>query len=325
MVLNVSFGGGSDRNGVFFFRAADDALVNLSNYEASGKLIFDLNLPQSTITVGMQYKVDGGGSSTGDQTLDITSCTANMWCTLEIDVSTLDTLGLDITEVRTGVVLYPTLNNQQNLSFQVANVRYDDGSRLPLATTPLKVFDDGTVGSDWPRGLSAFDQADGYAECPDTTSSMGGAGCTSIGWELVTDQEANRGMVLEVTHTGSTQQHAGLIFSFATDAGRNMSGYRNGAITFDIKIVNKGTNTTGFQAKADCIWPCTSGDQDIMLDIDSTAWQSFTLEVADLVAGDNVLDLTKVNTGLVIFPKAGGTDGVVWRVDNVHWQPTVPQ
>ena len=42
--------------------------------------------------------------------------------------------------------------------------------------------------------------------------------------------------------------------------------------------------------------------------------------VIDLVLGG--LNLQSVNTGLVIFPGAGQTDGVVYRLDNIEWKAT---
>ena len=39
---------------------------------------------------------------------------------------------------------------------------------------------------------------------------------------------------------------------------------RDGNLVFDIKVVNYGTNTTGFTMKVDCGYPCTSGDQPIL-------------------------------------------------------------
>ena len=42
----------------------------------------------------------------------------------------------------------------------------------------------------------------------------------------------------------------------------------------------------------------------------------------DLVLGG--LNLQKVNTGLVIFPLGGQTDGVVYRLDNIEWKASIP-
>jgi hypothetical protein len=39
--------------------------------------------------------------------------------------------------------------------------------------------------------------------------------------------------------------------------------------------------------------------------------------VAQLAAGG--LNLTRVNTGLTIFPVFGETEGVIYRLDNVRW------
>ena len=55
----------------------------------------------------------------------------------------------------------------------------------------LKVYVDGTVGSEWDRGINAFDQALDWGDC------SASADCPSIAWETVSDAE--RGDVLQVT------------------------------------------------------------------------------------------------------------------------------
>ena len=46
-------------------------------------------------------------------------------------------------------------------------------------------------------------------------------------------------------------------------------------------------------------------------------WETVTWNVSDLVAAG--LDLTTVNTGLVVIPAIGDQGGVVYRLDNVRW------
>ena len=102
------------------------------------------------------------------------------------------------------------------------------------------VLSQGTVDSTWDRGINAFDAAIGYGDC----SNDGGAGCPSIAWEFVSD--ATRGDVLQVTHANNGQL-AGLFF--ASNTGVDLSGYANGAIEFDIKVVSGDPEIT---MKLDC-------------------------------------------------------------------------
>jgi hypothetical protein len=154
-----------------------------------------------------------------------------------------------------------------------------------------------------PFSLSAYDEAIGFASCPGDPS-----GCPSIGWEAVEDPD--RGMVLEVTHAGSSN-NAGLIL--ATDP-IDVSDFADGFLAFDIFVVTPPAGD--MFAKADCGFPCTSGDQNIG-SAGQSGWETVELSVADLVAGG--LDLSKVNTGIVVIPQIGGQGGTVYRITNVRW------
>ena len=313
-VLNVNFSTGS---GVFFFDATHPPGVNLSNY-TSGKLLFDLKIPAATVALGMQYKVDCKFPCTsGDQTLDLSSYMADTWQTFEADVSALVTAGLDETKVNAGIVLFIPTSSSTSGSFQISHIRYDDGTRLPLATQPTVVFDGGMVSSMWGGGITAFDEAISYASCTDPDD------CPSIDWELVADEDTSRGNVLQVTHG---EKFAGLFFATAANMTNNMSGYRNGAITFDIKVTNVAMSTHMI-AKADCGTGCRGDDRNIGM-VGRSGWQTVVIPVSELMkhaeSGGGALDLTTISTGVVIFPPFGQTDKVVWRLDNVHWLPTVP-
>ena len=217
-----------------------------------------------------------------------------------------------------GSSAFPTWGNQQGYSFEVANVRYEaessDGGTdgggpggNPNAA-PYAVLKNGEVAAAWEDGISAFDEGIGYNSCIDD----GGEECPNISWSFVEDEE--RGSVLQVQHGSG---FAGLFFG--SSETRDLSDYLNGVLTFDIKVVSSGVNTAGFVMKADCIYPCSSGDQAIGT-VGLDGWETVEFPVIDLVLGG--LNLQSVNTGLVIFPVAGQTDGVVYRLDNVEWKAT---
>lgn len=121
MLVNYGTNGA---NGVFFYGSSTG--VDISDYEAEGNLVFDLNIPASTVAAGMVWKVDCFyPCSTGDQVLDLTGYEAGTWKTFTFPVSDLKSMGLDLTRVNAGVVFFPTWGSQQGLSFEVANVRYE--------------------------------------------------------------------------------------------------------------------------------------------------------------------------------------------------------
>ena len=315
MAMNVQFGN-NGADGVFFFAAS--AGVDLSSFVGNGKLKFDLRLPPETAAAGMVFKVDCFyPCGTGDQQIDLSGYEPGTWQTFEYDVASLIGMGLNVSNVNAGLVLFPTWGDQQGYSFEVANVRYEadsadgggdgSGGGNPNAA-PYPVLKNGEVAAAWEDGISGFDEGIGYNSCV----GQGGAECPNLSWSFVEDNE--RGSVLQVEHGAG---FAGLFFG-STET-RDLSDYLNGVLTFDIKVVSAGINTAGFVMKADCIYPCSSGDKAIGT-VGLDGWETVEFPVIDLVLGG--LNLQSVNTGLVIFPVAGQTDGVVYRLDNIEWKAT---
>ena len=164
------------------------------------------------------------------------------------------------------------------------------------------VFVDGQVDSLWDRGINAFDQAIGFADC----SNDGGEACPSIAWEFVTDVE--RGDVLQVTHANNGQL-AGLFF--ASNSGVDLSGFIDGAIEFDVKVISGDAQIT---MKLDCFYPCTSGDQ-VLGPRGEAGWESVSVPMSQLVSSG--LEIAEVNTGLVIW--ASKYEDTVFQLDNVRF------
>ena len=317
MAMNVNFGN-NGADGVFFFAAS--AGVDLSTFVGNGKLKFDLRLPPETAAAGMVFKVDCFyPCGTGDQQIDLTGYEPGTWQTFEYDVASLIGMGLNVSNINAGLVLFPTWGNQQGYSFEVANVRYeadsadggeDGGSSGNPNAPPYAVLKNGEVAAAWEDGISGFDEGIGYNSCV----GEGGAECPNLSWSFVEDAE--RGSVLQVEHGPG---FAGLFFG-STET-RDLSDYLGGVLSFDIKVVAEGVNTAGFIMKADCVYPCSSGDKAIGT-VGLNGWETVEYPVIDLVLGG--LNLQKVNTGLVIFPLGGQTDGVVYRLDNIEWKASIP-
>ncbi len=169
-------------------------------------------------------------------------------------------------------------------------------------STDLLVYDDGAVDRTWDLGINAFDAALGFDGC----SNDGGAACPSIDWRTVTDDE--RGRVLEVSHT-TAGNLAGLYI--ATQFPLDLSGFAGGSLVFDIKVTGGDSHIT---MKVDCVYPCTSGEQDLGRR-GTSGWETVSVPLATLTSGG--LDLTRVNTGIVIW--ATNTMGTAFRLDNVRF------
>ena len=171
------------------------------------------------------------------------------------------------------------------------------------AVAVFNVLEDGQVASPWNADINAFDSAINYGEC----NNDGGAGCPSISWAVVSDSE--RGSVLQVSHSAAGNA-AGLFISSST--GQNGSDFAAGDLKFDIKVVSGDSNIT---VKLDCFYPCTSGDK-ALGSKGAAGWETVTVPFSLLT--DTGLDITNINTGLVIW--ASNATSTVFRIDNVRWQ-----
>jgi beta-glucanase (GH16 family) len=89
-------------------------------------------------------------------------------------------------------------------------------------------------------------------------------------------------------------------------------------VEFDLKVVHDPRESGGFMMKMDCVYPCGTGDVPIE-PAPIGEWKTFVFDLADLVSHPgSSLELSKVNTPLVIFPEWGNQNGVVLRVDNLR-------
>ena len=170
----------------------------------------------------------------------------------------------------------------------------------------LPVISSGELGPTWDGGIAAFDAAN-----PDFGSCIGdfGAGCPNVAWRWSLGD--NGYDILELEYPG-TGQLAGVYFKANTPQDlRNFSG---GTIEFDAWASEPSTAIT---LKVDCVYPCSSGDWQIPSTI-GPSWQRISIAVDDLT--NRGLDLSRVDTGLVIWPSALGA--VTIKLDNLVWQGT---
>jgi len=167
----------------------------------------------------------------------------------------------------------------------------------------LSVIYEGAIGSVWDAGIAAFDASLDYGSCVND----GGQRCPNVDWRWA---QGNEGYdVLELIYPG-TGQLAGVYFK--SSAPQNLSRFAGGTIEFDARASRPRTALT---IKVDCDYPCTSGDFQLPTTI-GPAWQRVSIDVDDLVDGG--LDLSRVDTGLVIWPSALGD--VVISLDKLVWK-----
>ena len=186
------------------------------------------------------------------------------------------------------------------------------------ATEPQSVFDD-AVDPRWELGLGA-------AEGPGWGNNFDGATGTEVRWEVVAASDAARGQIIRArflgTDDGGAADQGGVFFAL-TDVAADMSGFADGSIVFDVRVENYHGIQTGLAMKIDCVWPCTSGDQAIGYPGNNGAWETVTIPVSQLTGTG--LNLTTVNTGIVVFPwvadQAAASETIVVELDNIRWEP----
>ena len=140
----------------------------------------------------------------------------------------------------------------------------------------LNVFIDSTNQDVWGTGIAASDSGSGFADY--TTPSDP---ANKVNWEILASDDTARGDVVEVKFNDSS---AFGVWFIKSPTPVNMSAYSAGALVFDIKVLDYGTNTTGMTMKVDCSFPCTSGDQNLGVIADGV-WEQITIPVSRLVAG----------------------------------------
>ncbi len=137
-------------------------------------------------------------------------------------------------------------------------------------------------------------------------------GSGSLDFELVETED--RGTVIQTTFNTDEA-----IVYFQAPVNYDLSDWTDGTIEFDLRVLDNGSAASGLTARVDCGFPCTSGDYSLG-DTVPGEWVSYEVAISDLLANsDGGLDLSLINTPLVVFPSWGGQEGTVLQIDNVRW------
>lgn len=166
----------------------------------------------------------------------------------------------------------------------------------------LAIIQNGAASAKWDTGIVIIDEAKGWDRC----LTGDDATCPSTSWAVVSDAE--RGDVLQISHAAGAQ--LGFIIT-QTSTPYDLSAYAGGTIEFDVKIISGDNNLT---MKAECTYPCTSGDYSLGT-VEGSDWVSLSVNINDLV--DQGLSLLAVDIGLAIW--ATNHDATVFQLDNARW------
>ena len=186
----------------------------------------------------------------------------------------------------------------------------DDATQVEGRQPPESLFDGSLTGEFDPATLGdeivIFDDDQVF---PWRWDSWIGSG--SLDMELI--ETSDRGTVIQTTFNTNEA-----IVYFQAPITYDLSDWAAGSIEFDMRVVESG-NAPGLVARVDCVFPCSSGDFPIG-DVVPGEWVSYEVAIGDLLASSgSTLDLSLINTPLVVFPTWGRQEGAVIQIDDVRW------
>jgi hypothetical protein len=151
-----------------------------------------------------------------------------------------------------------------------------------------------------------------------------GAKPSHVQWSLVDTLEVGHGTVIEVIFNANDPDN--LINDngwFAIVADRiesitvDLSEFAEGALTFDMRIVQNGTIVDGLEVRMDCVWPCGSEELWVADPPALNNWQTYSFPMQRLIATG--LDITKVNNLFSFKPMWGSQIGqYIIHLDNIR-------
>ena len=289
-----------------------------------GEVRFDMRVNAMSSDANIVIRLDSGFPNAGEFVLPMSEIDQTGWKTYSVkfdqfvsNPSFVDCCGgggVDLANILNPFVFEVTAGSVDVLldNIQVTTackVVGACGADLQLAgLPPLVVFDDAVNTEIWTRGIVASDSGSGFADYTDPSNPA-----NKVNWAEVAADDPARGNVVEVTFNDSSEFG---VFFFGS-SGTDVSAYSAGALVFDILVTDYGTNTTGMTAKVDCFFPCTSGDRNLGVIADGV-WETVTIPVSQLVSGG--LDLSNINTGIVVFPTTPQSGGITFQLDNIRWE-----
>jgi beta-glucanase (GH16 family) len=290
-----------------------------------GEIVFDMYVNSVTPDANIVIKLDSGFPNAGEFVLPESELVVGAWKTYSVKFDELlanpgfvdccGGQGVDLERVVNPFVFEVTTGDVDVLldNISVTNACYVVGacSARPITRgiPDFVVFDDAVNNQVWDRGIFASDSGSGFVDynVPNDPNNK-------VNWQIIDDVDPDRGQVIEVTLNDSAESG---VWFIASSAGVNLEAFSAGAVVFDIIVDDYGDNTSGMAMKIDCFFPCTSGDK-ILGVIADGVWETVTVPVASLTSTG--LDLTNINTGIVVNPVFGDqAGGITFRVDNIRW------
>lgn len=288
---------------------------------AAGELKFDLYIDSAATPndAVISIKMDSGWPALGVKELDVADFPKDSWTTVSVPVNDLIANSGEQPLDTSAVLNLFVIEFNGAAHVQLDNITLACGHKdsngcginpptIEVTGETIDVFSDEVNETLWTKGMGAWDTAinsDYYTGDSDN----------HVNWQLIDSGETGHDTVVEVSFNADGSDG---VFYFQSAAPVNLTALSEGELVFDIKVTDYGSNSSGITFKVDCIFPCTTGDQSLGVIADDQ-WQTIHIPVAQLVS--HGLNLSSVNTGLVIFPTWGDQQGITFLLDNVRWQP----
>ncbi len=263
-------------------------------------------------------KMDSGWPALGSKQLEVADLAKDSWISVSVLLNDLVANPGDQPLDTSAVLNLFVIEFTASAHVQLDNIRLicghmsDGGCGIKAPTVELndevlEVFTE-TVNTDvWTSGIGAWDSIA-------NSDYFSGDSNNHVTWQLIDSGDSEHGTVIEVNFSQNGAD--GLIYIKSAQA-LNLDSFSDGELIFDIKVTDYADTTGGISYKIDCVFPCTSGDQLLGVIADGE-WQTISLSVANLISQG--LDITSVDTGLVLFPTWGDQQGVSLQLDNIRWQ-----
>lgn len=272
--------------GNVFFEYGDR--TDLTHWLAFGEIVFDLKVDSMANSTELLIKIDSGWPDVSDVSLAIPPL--NEWTEVKINIAELIESGNSVADGMANIgdiVNVFVIEPNGVMDLKIDNIRFVKNAS---SLTSVNIFDD-------------------IEHAPYTLGSYSVSGDVVI--EDIDSGDNNHGLVKQLTFNTNES-----VVYFQSETGIDVSSFVN--VEFDLYVVTDPRVEQSFMVKVESFHPSTSGDFVIKTPV-TGVWTSYVIPLADLVANtDSSLDLTNVNTPLVIFPEWGNQQGVVMQVDNVR-------
>lgn len=145
-----------------------------------------------------------------------------------------------------------------------------------------------------------------------------------IRWEVLDTGDITHGKVIQVTFNATDTQDANKDngwFGVSVDnknSSTSLAAYAQGAISFDMRIIQNGLIHDNMIAKSECNYPCTAVELALQDPPAKGEWKNYVISMQTLI--DRGLDISKVNNMFVIAPNWNLQVGqYIFQLDNIKF------